>query len=104
MITKETKVIESYVLGLLTEECGEVSQVVGKCIRFGIDTPSGPQLNAPSGRDTLHVECGDILAAIEYAIERGVLDREKLNNRKEEKLSRLLNPEALDNLGRRLAP
>ena len=93
--------VENYTLGLLTEECGEVSQAAGKCIRFGIDTPGPKSL---TGREMLNLECGDILAANEYGIQKGVLDKEKIQKYMSNKLEKLLNPNSVDNLGRRLAP
>jgi len=29
--------VEIYALGLMTEEMGEAQQLIGKCLRFGID-------------------------------------------------------------------
>lgn len=98
---KQKILIENYTLGLLTEECGEISQAAGKCIRFGIDTPGPKSL---TGREMLNLECGDILAAIEYGIQKGVLDKEKIQKYMVDKLEKLLNPNSVDNLGRRLAP
>lgn len=100
-LSSDLKVVENYTLGLLTEECGEVSQAAGKCIRFGIDTPGPKNL---TGREMLNLECGDILAAIEYGIQKGVLDKEKIQKYMVDKLEKLLNPNSVDNLGRRLAP
>jgi hypothetical protein len=110
------KRVLKYGLGLLAEECGEVVEVCasiqlecgkvvqlcGKAFRFGLDTPS--KSRGGTARELLHEECGDILAAIDYAVERGILDPDKLEKRRTHKRKRLLNPKSKDGLGRRLAP
>ncbi len=62
---------QTYACGLLVEECGEILQLIGKAIRFGIDTP-GP--DGTSARQRLNAECGDVLAAIDYGVAAGVID------------------------------
>lgn len=90
-----------YVLGLLTEEMGEANQIIGKAQRFGFQTPGRGNLTP---KDTLPIELGDVLAAIEYAVQRGVVDREALLMARDRKLALLVSSESRDNLGRRLAP
>ena len=75
---------ERYVLGLLAEECGEVVQACGKALRFGLDSPAGP--GGATARQELERELGDVRAAVEFA-----------------RRPRLLDPNAMDRLGRRLA-
>lgn len=102
--------VEQYALGLLVEEGGEVQQLVGKALRFGIDTPgvkdalTGEVNLDLTPRVGLEKECGDFLAAIDYAIARGVLRGHAVNQQHSAKLKKLLNPASTDNLGRRLAP
>ena len=76
-----------YELGLLSEECGEVVQIAGKVWRFGW------QSTAPKSKVTnhelLHSEVGDVLAAIEHSVQRGLLDQTVLDARKAEKLVKL---------------
>lgn len=91
---------EAYALGLLVEECGEVAQCVGKAIRFGLGSP---QANATT-RAALALEIGDLLAAVEYALKRNLVDADTVYLQRSRKLLRLLDPESRDNLGRRLAP
>lgn len=108
--TVELTGIEQYALGLLVEEPGEVLQLVGKALRFGLDTPgvkdalTGEVDMSLTPRTALAKELGDVLAVIEYTLRRGVVDRDAVNKQQFRKLGKLLDPEALDNLGRRLAP
>lgn len=101
---------ETYGLALLTEECGEVLQLIGKAGRFGIDTPgvkdplTGIVDITVTPRTKLIEECGDLIAAIHYLACRGVIDSGALDNRMIIKLKKLLDPNSKDNLGRRLAP
>lgn len=101
---------ETYGLALLTEECGEVLQLIGKAGRFGIDTPgvkdplTGVVDMGVTPRTKLVEECGDLIAAIDYLAGRGVLDPREIEQRRKYKLGKLLDPNSKDNLGRRLAP
>lgn len=95
---------QTYALGLLNEECGEVVQLVGKALRFGIDTPNGVGPLAETARGMLHRELGDLFAAVSYGIQSGLLDGFMIDGFAKHKLAKLLNPESKDNLGRRLAP
>lgn len=106
----------TYGLGLLAEEGAELSEIcamiiyqctritkaAGKAFRFGLDTPS--KSRGGTARELLHEEAGDVLAAIDYAVERGILDPDILEKRRKYKRKRLLNPRSKDGLGRRLAP
>jgi NTP pyrophosphatase (non-canonical NTP hydrolase) len=102
--------VETYGLALLTEECGEVLQLIGKAGRFGLDTPgvkdplTGVVDMTVTPRTKLVEELGDLLAAVEYLSRRGVVDGFEVGRRYSVKLHRLLDPESRDNLGRRLAP
>lgn len=97
---------EEYARGLLCEEAGEIIQALGKSSRFGIDTP-GPE-RAPyfgmTGREMVELECGDMLAAIEWATMAGLIRRDVIRGQMSRKLAKLLDPDGRDNLGRRLAP
>jgi len=97
---------EQYCLGLLTEEMAEAGQLVGKALRFGIDTP-GPDAapyHGASARQLLDVELGDVLAAIRFAELHGVVDATAVADQCDRKLAKLLDPTKQDNLGRQLAP
>jgi hypothetical protein len=97
---------QDYARGLIAEETSEVGVALGKATRFGLDTP-GPE-TAPyfgaTAREMIAMECGDILAAIDYAIFAGLMRRDFIEGQRTRKLRKLLDPNSLDNLGRRLAP
>lgn len=99
-----------YALALLTEECGETLQTIGKAGRFGIDTPgvkhpyAGIVDMSITPRTELAKELGDLMAAIDYACAAGIIDKSTVQLRQAAKISRLLDPDSVDNLGRRLAP
>lgn len=99
---------ETYALGLIAEEAGEVLQLVGKALRFGLDTPGVKDGNGTVLPDTprsrLPAELGDLLAAIEFAIRHGMVDGGEVSAAYLRKLAKLLDPDARDNLGRPLAP
>lgn len=75
---------QDYALALLVEECGEIMQLLGKAGRFGIDTPgvkdplTGHVDMSVTSRVRLNIECGDILAAIDYAVAAGVIEKNAL--------------------------
>jgi len=50
------------------------------------------------------VECGDVLAALEYAMRRGLIRQSFVLHWKKRKLKKLLDPKSKNNVGRRLAP
>lgn len=63
----------SYYLICLMEECGEVSQVIGKSLRFGIDDHH-PKTGDIPNRELLAQECGDILGVIDELVAFGAID------------------------------
>jgi NTP pyrophosphatase (non-canonical NTP hydrolase) len=97
---------EAYCLALLTEEAGEVLEVVGKSGRFGLDTPmkAGTANGEITARGKLAVEMGDILAAVEFSLRHRLVARKDVEAARDRKLAKLLDVDALDNLGRPLAP
>lgn len=98
---------ETYCLGLIAEEAGEVLQHIGKALRFGLDTPGQLSLGVVNGetpRTLLPGELGDLLAAVEFALEHEIFDRAAVLRAKARKLNKLLDASAVDNLGRQLAP
>lgn len=100
------QVAEKYALGLLNEECGEAVQMIGKAMRFGIDTP-GPEAepyNGASARANLEKEAGDILAALKYARLSGLLNRDTVQRFADAKFAKLTDPQSRDAHGNRLAP
>ncbi len=77
-----------YETALLAEECGEVTQIIGKSLRFGWQSydPANPSV---TNLDLLHDEVGDVLAAIQLATDRGLLNGARLDARKAEKTAKL---------------
>lgn len=92
---------ETYALGLLGEEMGEAAQAIGKWLRFGPDHVNRLRVTP---RVTLTIELGDVMAAIEYAILAGLIDRADVGQAAHGKLQRLLDANAQDDQGQRLAP
>lgn len=78
-----------YETALLAEECGEVAQIIGKSFRFGWQSyhPADP---TTTNLDLLHEEVGDVLAAVELAKVRGLLDGAKLEQRRNDKFAKLI--------------
>lgn len=109
--------VNSYGPALLTEEIGEiiivlgsVLQLIGKAGRFGMDTPgvrdplTGIVDMTVTPRTKLVEETGDLIAAVDYLCQRGILDIDAVYKRRAHKLRKLLDPNSRDNLGKRLAP
>jgi hypothetical protein len=96
-----TASLETYALALLGEEAGEVNQMLGKWGRFGPDAPRRDGLTARRG---LSLEMGDVIAALRYGVEAGVLDQKIIFAQAEAKYEKLINPLSVDAEGRRLAP
>lgn len=90
-----------YVLGLMVEEMGEVLCHIGRALRFGLDTKGQDGI---SEREGLARETGDVRAAFDFAGYGGVFLSEASFEQRAVKLNKLMDPNAVDNLGRRLAP
>jgi len=103
-MTKNTTEEEApeYAIGLLTEEAGEINQMVGKWIRFGPDHARAK--DGLTSRKGLSLEVGDILAAIEYGLSAGILDKDIVATQHVAKLTKLLDENSKDDQGNRLAP
>ena len=59
-------------LSITMEECGELTQVCSKILRFGFE---------PEKKDDLAKEAGDVLAMIQLMVEYGWITQEQLDNR-----------------------
>jgi hypothetical protein len=92
---------EAYALGLVNEEASEIGQMQGKWLRFGPDHARRDGLTARVG---LSMECGDMLAAIDYGIAAGVLNPAIIAAQYRRKHRKLCDPNSVDDEGRRLAP
>lgn len=66
-------------LALLTEESGEVSQVVGKIFRHGWDShhPDTPKI---TNKELLEEEIADFLVAVDLMIQEGDVSRVKIQS------------------------
>ena len=73
-------------LALLSEECGEAVQAIGKILRHGYNSNYG---NGDTNREALHREIGDILGVIEMMTEAGDLDGKTLTFYQTDKLRRV---------------
>lgn len=98
-----------YCIGLLVEEAGEVNQLLGKALRFGIDSPGIRRLDGSidmekTARTMLPVELGDLLAAIDFARDHGLFNDAEMWRAYKRKYDKLCDESARDNLGRPLAP
>ncbi len=78
-------------LALLAEECGEAVQVIGKCLRHGLDSynPTVPDDEQLRNRKLLEQELGDILAAIDLASVQGIISRRGVAMARQNKLMRI---------------
>lgn len=86
---------ELELLALLSEECGEVIQVIGKILRHGLN--SNWQDN-PTNKELLEDEVGDVLLAIGCVVVK-MLDEKKVMERTEfkaEKIKRFLHHNNMD--------
>lgn len=97
---------ERYALGLMVEEAGETLKIIGKALRFGLDTPgpASPEYGGLTARQMLPVEVGDLLAAIQWSEKAGVVEGSLAHLAAEAKLTKLLDPMSRDAQGNRLAP
>ena len=59
-------------LSITMEECGELTRVCSKILRFGFE---------PDKKDDLVKEAGDVLAMIQLMVEYGWITQEQLDNR-----------------------
>lgn len=74
-------------LMILQEECAEVTQAISKIFRFGLDTqyPEG----APTNKEKLEEEVGDLLAMVDILIQSGALSDSHINQARSAKKSKL---------------
>jgi NTP pyrophosphatase (non-canonical NTP hydrolase) len=74
-------------LALLAEECGECIQAIGKILRHGYESvdPMASE-HAPTNRQSLERELGDVLAAIAMLDERRDISPSATWKRRNEKL------------------
>jgi NTP pyrophosphatase (non-canonical NTP hydrolase) len=82
---------EVEMLALLAEECGEVLQVIGKCLRHGLHShhPLDPKVPPDTNSIMLDREVGDVLAAITMLQRSGILDPSSVEHACRQKLDRV---------------
>lgn len=73
------------ILLIAQEECAEVSQVISKIFRFGLDEAYADKTN----RERLEEELGDLLCMIDLMEKHGLVDSEFLRRASVTKYSKL---------------
>ena len=68
-------------LAILTEECGEVQQIIGKILRHGYKSYSPIDESKTTNRELLEKELGDIKWISELMIKNGDIDKDKIYKR-----------------------
>lgn len=69
------------------EECAEVTQAIAKIMRFGFDSRYPEE--APTTRQNLEMEVGDLMAMIDILVDNDVIKQSQIDaarQRKKEKL------------------
>lgn len=80
---------ELEVLAVLSEECAEAQQEIGKILRHGLDSKNPFDPKSVTNLEKLRIELGDILAALELLERVGLVSRSELETLKERKLKKL---------------
>ena len=80
---------EAELLALLSEECGEVVQIIGKIQRHGLASYHPAHPNGPNNRQMLNKELGDVAAAVALLNERFVVSNWMIQQARNEKLRAL---------------
>lgn len=75
---------ELELLAILSEECGEVVQVIGKILRHGLDFKN--PLTHECNRALLTDEMGDVRAAMIRLTDAGIVTKEFVHQRADQKL------------------
>jgi len=76
---------EVELLAVVMEECAEVQQEAAKLIRFGMDA----QYQGVKTVDKLEREVGDLTAMVSLLMKYGLVNEDKLEQYKKEKLEKL---------------
>lgn len=64
--------VEREIMLIAAEECAEVTQVISKCLRFGLESKH-PNEGA-NNRDRLAIELGDLMCMVDLMIEHSLID------------------------------
>lgn len=76
---------EREIMLIAAEECAEVTQMISKCLRFGLDA----EWNQGYNRVRLAEEIGDLFCMVDLMVERGLIDNSIIYNSSVSKLERL---------------
>ena len=76
---------EMETLLILQEECGELTQAISKCFRFGKDS----EWDGTTNKRRLESEIGDVLAMIDILVESGYVSDDTLNASRKAKKEKL---------------
>lgn len=74
-------------LAILSEELGEVLQIIGKTLRHGYESRNPLESDSPTNRMLLEKECGDVLNIINMMYAAGDIAQEKVAERTKYKAS-----------------
>ncbi|MBX2816483.1 MAG: hypothetical protein KTR24_10810 [Saprospiraceae bacterium] len=66
-------------LAILSEECGEVQQIIGKILRYGLASHNPLAELQTTNRELLERELGDLSFAIGFLADKGDIDIAKVN-------------------------
>lgn len=80
---------EIEILSLIAEECAEVIQIVSKINRFGFNSFRPNDEDKLTNRILLESELGDLLALVEIAIDKKIVNWDNIYNALESKKERL---------------
>lgn len=80
---------ELELLALLSEELGEVQQIIGKIIRHGLHSSNPLIEGAEANQQLLERELGDVGAAVELLMNQGVIDPSRIEVQIDSKLARI---------------
>ena len=81
-------------LAILSEELGEVQQVIGKILRHGYDSNNPLEENGKSNREKLEMELGDVNVMVIHMMNIGDIDELTVMDRthtKKEKLNKWMH-------------
>jgi len=76
-------------LAILSEEMGEVQQVIGKIIRHGYDTNNPLDSTSKTNRELLEMELGDMSLMMLLMMDEKDIDLEKIDERTITKIPKL---------------
>lgn len=78
--------MEAELLAILSEECGEVVQIVGKILRHGLSSYHPSKPDGLDNRRMLEKELGDVRAATALLNEHYVLNEDAIRRHRDEKM------------------